>query len=161
MLFGVTQRGARSERPKVRTRPTLWLAWYPCPGRDPGPVASHLITVEREHGEIVCGRCRLADRPWTRLRGLLGRRGLNRNEGLLLRPVGAIHTLFMLFAIDVVFLDRDYVVLKVVENLRPWRFAAARKAKAVLELPPGGARRLRTGEQLVIVPNWHSERKAA
>lgn len=110
---------------------------------------------------MVCARCLLADRPWTRLRGLLGRRRLGQDEGLLLRPVGAIHTLFMLFAIDVVFLDRDYTVLKVVENLRPWRFAAARRAKAVLELPAGAAaRRLRIGEPLVIVPDWHREEAA-
>lgn len=119
----------------------------------------HNITIERERGEVVCSRCVLADRPWTRLRGLLGRKGLQAGEGLLLRPVGAIHTMFMRFAIDVVFLDRDYTVLKVVENLRPWRFAGARGAKAVLELRRGGARRLRNGETLVIVPNW--QRKAA
>jgi uncharacterized protein len=119
------------------------------------------VSVEREHGGVVCARCGLADRPWTRLRGLMGRRGLGADEGLLLRPVGSIHTLFMLFAIDVVFLDKDYAVVKVVEGLRPWRFAAARRAKAVLELPTGGARRLRVGEPLVIVPNWHVEEKAA
>jgi len=66
----------------------------------------------------------------------------------------------MLFAIDVVFLDRDYTVLKVVEGLRPWRFAGARRAKAVLELPAGGARRLRVGESLVIVPNWQAKEAA-
>jgi uncharacterized membrane protein (UPF0127 family) len=124
-------------------------------------MASHVIAVERERGDVVCSRCRLADRPWTRARGLLGRRRLEADEGLLLRPVGAIHTLFMRFAIDVVFLDRDYVVLKVVENLRPWRFAAARRAKAVLELPTGSAaRRLRVGERLVIVPNWRGRKVA-
>jgi uncharacterized membrane protein (UPF0127 family) len=75
--------------------------------------------------------------------------------------VGAIHTLFMRFAIDVVFLDRDYVVIKVVENVRPWRFAGARRAKAVLELPTGSAaRRLRVGERLVIVPNWKGKEAA-
>jgi uncharacterized membrane protein (UPF0127 family) len=124
-------------------------------------MASHVIAVERERGELVCARCRLADRPWTRLLGLLGRKGLEPNEGLLLRPVNAIHTLFMRFAIDVVFLDRDYVVVKVVENVRPWRFAAARRAKAVLELPTGSAaRRLRVGETLVIVPNWRGREAA-
>lgn len=124
-------------------------------------MASHVIAVERERGDVVCARCRLADRPWTRLRGLLGRRRLEADEGLLLRPVGAIHTLFMRFAIDVVFLDRDYVVLRVVENVRPWRFAAARRAKAVLELPTGSAaRRLRVGERLVIVPNWKGREAA-
>ena len=74
----------------------------------------------------MCTRCVLADRPWTRLRGLLGRKGLDADEGVLLRPVGAIHTMFMRFPIDAVFLDREYAVVKVVENLRPWRFAGAR-----------------------------------
>ena len=109
----------------------------------------------------MCTRCVLADRPWTRLRGLLGRKGLDADEGVLLRPVGAIHTMFMRFPIDAVFLDREYAVVKVVENLRPWRFAGARGAKAVLELRKGAAgRRLRVGESLVIVPNAQ-RRKAA
>jgi uncharacterized membrane protein (UPF0127 family) len=117
-------------------------------------VASNLISVERERGERVCTRCVLADRPWTRVRGLLGRKRLEADEGVLLRPVGAIHTMFMRFPIDVVFLDREYSVVKVVENVRPWRFAGARGAKAVLELRKGAAaRRLRVGESLVIVPN--------
>jgi uncharacterized membrane protein (UPF0127 family) len=126
-------------------------------------VARNAITIERERGDVVCARCRLADRPWTRVRGLLGRRRLGADEGLLLRPVGAIHTLFMLFPIDVVFLDRDYNVLKVVENVRPWRFAAARRAKAVIELPAGAAARvgLQVGEALVIVPNLHLGKQAA
>jgi uncharacterized membrane protein (UPF0127 family) len=45
----------------------------------------------------------------------------------------------MRFAIDVVFLDRDLRVLRVVHSLKPWRFAACRGAHAVLELPPGAA----------------------
>ena len=119
-------------------------------------MATHAITVERERGGVVCARCVLADRPWSRLRGLLGRRSLGPNEGLLLRPVGSIHTMFMRFRIDVVFLDRDHAVVKVVHGLRPWRFAGARRAKAVLELPAGAAGRARfaVGETLVVIPDW-------
>ena len=119
-------------------------------------MATHTITIEREQGEVVCGRCVLADRPWSRVRGLLGRRSLGPNEGLLLRPVGSIHTMFMRFRIDVVFLDRDHAVVKVVHGLRPWRFAGARRAKAVLELPAGaaGRERLALGETLVVIPDW-------
>jgi uncharacterized membrane protein (UPF0127 family) len=58
---------------------------------------------------------------------------------------------FMRFPIDAVFLDRDLVVLKVVENLAPWRMAAQRGAKAVLELPAGAASGLRPGDRLVLV----------
>jgi uncharacterized membrane protein (UPF0127 family) len=122
-------------------------------------MATRVITVEREQGDVVCAHCLLADRPWTRLRGLLGRRRLGADEGLLLRPVGAIHTLFMRFPIDVAFLDRDYVVVKLVHDLRPWRFAAARRAKVVLELSAGAAarKRLAVGERLVPVPTWQRE----
>jgi uncharacterized protein len=59
---------------------------------------------------------------------------------------------FMRFPIDAVFLDRDLVVMKVVEDLAPWRMAAQRGAKAVLELPAGTARvaELQPGDRLVL-----------
>jgi len=100
----------------------------------------------------VCERCVLADNPWTRLKGLLGRRGLDDGEGLLIRPTGSIHMFFMRFPIDAVFLDRELRILKVVPNLRPWRMAAMRGAKQVLEIGAGEAERrgLEPGGQLVL-----------
>ena len=92
-------------------------------------------------GAAVCERCVVADRPLLRMRGLLGRRDLHADEGLLLRPAGSIHTHFMRFAIDVVFLDRDCRVVDVRSAVRPWRMARKRGAKAVLELRAGEARR--------------------
>ena len=101
----------------------------------------------------MCERCLLAETPLTRLKGLLGRSGLERGEGLLLRPASSIHTFFMRFPIDAVFLDRDLVVLSVSVHLKPWRTAGKRGAKAVLELPAGEAERagIRPGEKLVFV----------
>ena len=99
-----------------------------------------------DDGRVVCEDCRVAASPLARMRGLLGRSALREDEGLLLRPAGSIHTWFMRFAIDAVFLDRDDVVLKAVSNLRPWRFARARGSRAVLELPAG------TCERRAIVP---------
>jgi uncharacterized membrane protein (UPF0127 family) len=86
------------------------------------------------------------------MRGLIGRRGLPAGEGLLLRPAPAIHTAFMSFPIDVVFLDRDLRVLRIVESLGPWRTASQRKARAVLELAAGeSARRgVRVGDRLEL-----------
>ena len=103
---------------------------------------------------VVCERCVLADRPLLRLRGLLGRRGLEPSEGLLLRPSNSIHMLFMRFAIDAVFLDDDDVVMDVVAQLRPWRLALHRGAKAVLEIGAGEAARagLAAGDRLVLEP---------
>src|SRR5256885_8101099 len=71
------------------------------------------------------------------MRGLIGRRGLPAGEGLLLSPAPAIHTAFMRFPIDALFLDRDLRVLDVVEQLGPWRVASKRRAHAVLELAAG------------------------
>jgi uncharacterized membrane protein (UPF0127 family) len=97
------------------------------------------VSLKTVDGEVVCERCLVADSPWPRMRGLLGRRGLESGEGLLLRPTGSVHTFFMRFPIDVVFVDRDWKVLSVRHELRPWRVAGARGAVAALELPAGAA----------------------
>ena len=108
------------------------------------------MTVAREDGTELCERCKLADTVPTRLKGLLGRDRLERGEGMLLRPAPAIHTCFMRFPIDAVFLDRDLHVLGVTPRLNPWRWARRRGARAVLELGAGEADRLgvRQGERL-------------
>jgi uncharacterized membrane protein (UPF0127 family) len=77
------------------------------------------------------------------MQGLLGRSGLERGEGLLLEPAGSIHTFFMRFPIDVVYLDGESRVVKVVRELRPWRASACRGAHAALELAAGEAARVR------------------
>jgi len=110
------------------------------------------VTLRRENGEVVCDDCVVADSPVSRMKGLLGRKELNSGEGLLLRPAGSIHTFFMRFPIDAVFLDEGLRVLEISDDLRPWRTASKRGAKAVLELPAGESarRRLKTGETLSI-----------
>jgi uncharacterized protein len=111
------------------------------------------VAVRRADGGVVCARCLLADRPLSRLRGLLGRGELPAGEGILLVPGGSIHTLFMRFPIDVVFLDRDDRVVGTRSTLRPWRMAFAR-ARKTLELAAGEVQRLglESGEQLVLEP---------
>jgi uncharacterized membrane protein (UPF0127 family) len=93
-------------------------------------------------GRVVCERCQVADGPLTRLRGLMGRRSLPLGEGLLLKPTPSIHTFFMRFAIDAVFLDAGMNVLAVRPDLAPWRMSGRRRARAVLELPGGEASRV-------------------
>lgn len=111
-------------------------------------------------GEVVCGNCTVAATPLTRLRGLLGRDGLAESHGLLIRPTWSVHTAFMRFPIDVVFLDRDLRVLKVVADLAPWRTASQRGARSVLELPAGECARvgLVAGDQLESVSPPSPER---
>jgi hypothetical protein len=109
-------------------------------------------TLTRVDGTVVCERVSLADSPVTRMRGLLGRDGLDEGQGLLLRPASSIHTFFMRFPIDAVFLDRSLVVVGVHDAIEPWRTASQRGAKAVLELPAGESSRrgLSVGDQLTL-----------
>ncbi len=114
------------------------------------------VELANDDGNVVCEHCLLAETALARLRGLLGRSGLSSGEGMLLRPASSIHTAFMRFPIDAVFLDREDRVLKVAPELSPWRMAACKGARAVLELPAGEAQRrgLKPGVSLTQV--WRS-----
>jgi uncharacterized membrane protein (UPF0127 family) len=105
----------------------------------------------RSDGRTVCIAA-VADTPLTRLRGLLGRASLAAGEGMFIKPAPSIHTLFMRFAIDAVFVDGDLRVVGVEAALRPWRVAGRRGARAVLELPAGAAAAagVRVGERLTV-----------
>lgn len=91
---------------------------------------------------------------WERGRGLLGRAQLEPRAGILLDPCNGIHMFFMRFAIDAVFLDRDNRVIRIVEDLRPWRIVPfVFRARRVLELGAGAARAsgIQPGELLSFV----------
>lgn len=106
--------------------------------------------IRRGDGAVACGSCRVADTFLARLLGLAGRRALAAGEGLLLPRTRSVHTHFMRFPLDVVFLDADGRVVRVAEAVRPWRGAGDRRARSVLELAAGEARRrgLRVGDVL-------------
>lgn len=115
-------------------------------------MAAAKVLVDRDTGAVVCEACTVADTPLRRMRGLLGRASLTAGEGLLLRPAPMIHTWFMRFPIDAVFLDRELTILDVAEDLGPWRAAGRRGARAVLELAAGeaGRRSLRPGTRVQL-----------
>lgn len=79
----------------------------------------------------------LADRYLSRLRGLLGRKRLGDNDGLLLKRCSAVHTIGMRYSLDLVFMDKNGKVLKCQENVKPFRAASARGAYYTLELNHG------------------------
>ena len=101
----------------------------------------------------VATRVRHANRAWSRMVGLLGRRRLAEDEGLLLTPCTSVHTLFMLFPIDLLYLNREHVVVKAVRALRPFRLSAClRGAHSVLELSAGAieASGTQVGDRLAL-----------
>lgn len=97
-----------------------------------------------------------ASTPWARLRGLWGRRGLAEDEGCLLRPCRAVHTLGMRFPIDVVWLDAQLRVLRVDEAVPPgWHARRCPEAHAALEMAAGSARRLGLIPGAALTPADH------
>ena len=96
--------------------------------------------VNETRGTVVAEDVGVADGVWSRFWGLMGRRSLPEGGGLLLRPSSSIHTAFMRFPIDVVFLDRELRVVKVVPEMKPFRVAVAfGGAHSALELNAGAA----------------------
>jgi uncharacterized protein len=99
--------------------------------------AGALILRREDDGRVLCDRCVLADTLWRRLRGLIGRRELEPGAGIVLRPSWSVHTFFLAYPIDVLFVDADQIVTKVVSDLRPWSWAFCREARDVVELRAG------------------------
>jgi uncharacterized protein len=86
---------------------------------------------------------KLADSFFTRLKGLMFRKDQLVEEGLWIFPCNSIHMCFMKFSIDAVFLTKEGRIVKMVENLQPWRFVKPIKdAYSVIELPVGTIEKL-------------------
>jgi uncharacterized membrane protein (UPF0127 family) len=108
----------------------------------------------------VADAVEMAETRASRRRGLLGRAGLDTGAALMLIPCFAVHTAFMRFAIDVIFLDGDGCVVRTVSRLAPWRMAICIRARAVIELPAGHLEALsvNVGDALYLVPTWEQRR---
>jgi len=82
-----------------------------------------------------------------RLKGLLGRQSLRRGQSMLLRPANSIHTFFMRFHIDVLFVDKNNMVIKAINDLSPFRATGIYlKSAFVIELPAGTIQETMTKE---------------
>jgi uncharacterized protein len=101
-----------------------------------------MVDVIREGGEPdLVTLARVATSMWSRFWGLMGRRSLPGEEGLLIDPCNSVHTFFMRFPIDVLFLDGDGRVLKIASDLKPFRMAVGRGSRRVLEIAAGRSAR--------------------
>jgi len=106
-------------------------------------------------GRVVVSRLEAAFDSATRKKGLLGRDRLEPGGGLVIAPCGGVHTFFMRFPIDVLFVARDGRVVKVRPAVKPWRLALAVTAFCVIELPAGvaAACETRAGDRLELLPS--------
>ncbi|MGH9718785.1 MAG: DUF192 domain-containing protein [Bryobacteraceae bacterium] len=104
----------------------------------------------RDRDTILAEAADVADTSAKRRSGLLQRSGLALGEGLWISPCESVHSFWMKFAIDLVYLDRKKKVKKTRRGLVPWRMSVCLTAHSVLELPVGVIDNSRTqpGDQL-------------
>ena len=114
-----------------------------------------MIAVHADSGRTLAARVAKADDAASRSKGLLGRASLDADEGMWIVPCPMIHTFFMKFPIDVLFLKSDLRVARVIEDLKPWRLSPwVLSAHSVLELKGGTLRgSVRAGDRLEIRPS--------
>ena len=104
-------------------------------------------------GAVVAHYLRPAHSHWTRFKGLLGTKSLEDGHGLWIKPCNQVHMFFMKYAIDVVFIDKDHRVVRLVEGLAPGKISPkVPEAQSVIELPVGTIARagLAEGASLAI-----------
>ena len=107
--------------------------------------------VNARNGRVLLTRLRTAEGLWRRFAGLMLAPSLGGEEGLLIRPARGVHTHFMRFPIDLIYLDGDNRVCAIRATMRPWRWDL-RVAAAVIEANAGaaGAAELQVGDRLLF-----------
>jgi uncharacterized membrane protein (UPF0127 family) len=112
------------------------------------------MMVRNTDRDTVLGQAiEVADTAVRRVKGLLGRQCLEDGQGLLFRQCSSVHTLFMRFPIDILFIDKKGKVLRSRPNVRPFKFVAAPlRAQYALELPAGSiaTSKTRVGDRLLF-----------
>lgn len=113
----------------------------------------HQVCIEGT-GIVVASRVAPAHGLWSRTRGLMFRGALADGEAIDIRPCSSIHMMFMRFAIDAVFYDREFRVTKVARGVKPWFGLAfgGRGSRGVIELASGAASPVKPGDVLVFEP---------
>ncbi len=112
-----------------------------------------LLVRNATRGTVLATRLEAAHTGPTRRKGLLGRDGLERGEGLWIAPCESVHTFFMRFPIDLIYLDRERRIKKARSAVGPWRLSACLSAHSILELPAGTIRETQSerGDTLEIL----------
>lgn len=103
-------------------------------------------------GKVISSHVVMADRFITRLTGLMRKKEMSFESALVLKPCSQVHTFFMRFNIDILFLNRDFRVKHVIENMRSWRISRlVWGAHCAVELPGGTLRnRVLPGDTLKL-----------
>jgi uncharacterized membrane protein (UPF0127 family) len=102
---------------------------------------------------VVADSVEVAGRLWSRFVGLMGRKELVPGSVLVLEPSNGVHTFFMRFEMDALFVDKEWRVLHIADRMKPWRVSRiVRRSRRIVELPGGTCRALGVakGDQLSL-----------
>ncbi len=112
---------------------------------------SPITVTNLTRGTTIVSSGRVAARFWSRFRGLMLAPPLPAGAGLVIVPCSSIHTQFMRFPIDVLYVNKEDVIVGIDRNLHPWRIGRFyKKVHYVVELPAGGAEGCQVGDKLEI-----------
>ncbi|OQY48541.1 MAG: hypothetical protein B6242_02040 [Anaerolineaceae bacterium 4572_78] len=113
-----------------------------------------MIIENKTKGTTLTNKCRVANTFFSRLKGLLGSSSLESGHGLLLVNDKSVHTFFMQFAIDIIYIDSELNVIKLYPNMVPSRMSRyVSKTAYILEVPVGtiGHTQTMVGDQLIFI----------
>lgn len=107
--------------------------------------------IHQRTSRVLAQEVEMANTVWSRGIGLLGRKDLPSHQALWIEGCSSIHTCFMAFPIDVVYMDSQNKILKVVRNLVPWRFSLSWGASVAIEWKAGTlADDLQPGDEVIL-----------
>ena len=96
------------------------------------------LSIKKRNGELIAGNVLIASKLLERMKGLMFSLELPSCDGLLIKQCNSIHTFFMLYPIDIIFLDKDFKVIRTIYNISPWKMTwVYLKASQVLEMKAG------------------------
>ena len=121
---------------------------------NPHPKSALLKVTNLTRNTVIASSVEVADSGPKRNKGLLGRASLEPGSGLWITPCEAVHTFWMRFAIDLVYLDRNLRIRKIEERVPAWRISACFTAHSVIELAAGSVRpsQSQPGDQVEFAP---------
>jgi uncharacterized membrane protein (UPF0127 family) len=97
-------------------------------------------TINKTRNQVLSDNARLAHSYWQRMIGLMGKKTLAQGEALIIDPCSSVHTHWMRFAIDVIYVNKEHVVVGIDHSLVPWRIGKFyKRVQYVVELPAGTA----------------------
>jgi uncharacterized membrane protein (UPF0127 family) len=111
------------------------------------------MIINKTNNKIIANTVYLADTPFKRMKGLLGRSNLKALEAMVIKPCNSIHTFFMRFAIDVLFVNKEDKVVKCIANMPVFRLSPIYlSSRFVVELPAGTIQATNTieGDQIAV-----------